>query len=77
MIATVDERRRLTMPEELPPRTRVSVDAAGAGRWLVTELKPDSGATKPTREQVLQAIAASTWQPTASWDEIRSATRDL
>jgi hypothetical protein len=74
MIATVDERRRLTMPEDLPPQTLVSVDAAGAGRWLVTELKP--ARARPSPEEVLQAIEASTWQSTAAWDEIRLVTRD-
>lgn len=64
------------MPEELLPQTRVSVDAAGAGRWLVTELKPAPDA-RPTRDEVLQAIEASTWRPTASWEEIRQTTREL
>lgn len=31
---------------------------------------------KPTREEVLAAIDASTWRPTASWEEIRLVTRD-
>jgi hypothetical protein len=75
MVAIVDERRRLTMPKELPAKSQVLVEAAGEGRWVITEIKPTVG-RKMSREEVLQAIEASTWQPTTPWDEIRKDTRE-
>jgi hypothetical protein len=76
MVAIIDERRRLTMPKELAPKSQVLVEPAGEGRWVVTEIKPTVG-RKRTKEEVLQAIETSTWEPTASWDEIRKDTREL
>lgn len=64
------------MPKELPAKSQVLVEAAGEGRWVITEIKPTVG-RKMSREEVLQAIEASTWRPTASWEEIRKDTREL
>lgn len=64
------------MPEALLPQTQVLVEAAGEGRWLVTEIRP-AAECKPTRDEVLRAIESSTWRPMAAWDEIRKTTREL
>jgi hypothetical protein len=41
MIAlTTDDKRRLTMPKELPPKSAVTVQQLDEDSWLVTRRKP-------------------------------------
>jgi hypothetical protein len=39
---TLDDKRRLTTPDSVAPRTSVTIQAFGDGAWLIRELKPDT-----------------------------------
>jgi len=44
MIALMtDDKRRLTMPKELPPKSAVTIQRVDQDTWLVKRQKPDSG----------------------------------
>jgi hypothetical protein len=43
MIASMtDDKRRLTMPKELPPKSAVTIQRLAEDSWLVTRQKPNS-----------------------------------
>jgi len=44
MIASMtDDKRRLTMPKELPPKSPVTIQRVNEDTWLVKRQKPDRG----------------------------------
>jgi hypothetical protein len=44
MIASMtDEKRRVTMPKELPPKSAVTIERVDEDSWLVTRQKPSRG----------------------------------
>jgi hypothetical protein len=43
MIAsTIDAKRRLTMPKELPPKSAVTIQQIDEDSWLITRQKPNT-----------------------------------
>ena len=41
-VSMTDDKRRLTMPKELPPRSAVTIEHVGEDTWVVKRQKPES-----------------------------------
>ena len=41
--ATTDDKRRVTMPKELPPKSAVTIQRVNEDSWLITRQKPTKG----------------------------------
>lgn len=76
MVAKADAKKRVVLPGARPGDV-FDVQEYGAGRFLLVKLERPSPSSGMTREQCLHAMSADPLQPTMTWEELRSTTRDL
>jgi hypothetical protein len=74
MIQTVDENKRLPLPEA-KPGDAFEVEAQGDGRFLLTRVELPR--QKPTPEQVKKALDNWRSKSTMTWEELRAMTREI
>jgi hypothetical protein len=63
MIASVsDDKRRLTMPKELPPRSAVTIQQIDENSWLVTRQKPNTDLVVVALSTIKELPADLEWE---------------
>jgi hypothetical protein len=58
----IDDRRRLVMPPELPPRSAVTVQQLDADTWIVRRHKPDSNLLLIALPRIKKLPSDPEWQ---------------
>lgn len=75
MTTKVDAKRRIVLPDAAPGDV-FDVQKHGEGEYLLVKLQRPAPRRRLAREECLRAMAAAPLEPTMSWDELASLTRE-
>jgi hypothetical protein len=76
MKATVDDQRRLVLPQAEPGEV-FQIESQADGKILLIPVSLAGSHKKPTREEIRRALDNVSAKCDMTWEEIRAMTRDL
>jgi len=75
MTSKTDGKKRVVLPRAKPGEV-YEVQEQGEGRYLLVRLEKPAPPAPMTRQECLKAIEENPLQPTMTWEELRSLTRE-
>ena len=75
MTSKTDSKKRVVLPRAKPGEV-YDVQEQGEGRYLLVRLERPEPEPSMSRQDCLRAIEENPLQPTMSWEELRSLTRE-